>query len=183
MNNRPFILKGKINIIDDCDFLIGSIIKNDNVKEEEKSKYIQVLDDENINLYSNGYKAYIFQNEILDKNLLKKINYCSNIDNYDTLINFDVIEILRNRYIKVLYRDDSSDNVILVTNQCNSNCIMCPDSDLVRSTNYNPNINELIEQIKCIPNDTEHITITGGEPGLLKYDLIKLVRNMQRIFK
>ena len=79
--------------------------------------------------------------------------------------------MIGNGIIRILYRDDSNDNAIVVTNQCNSNCIMCPDSDIVRNTRENPDIKKLIEQVKYIPNDTKHITITGGEPGLLKENL------------
>ena len=82
---------------------------------------------------------------------------------------------MNNKIIRVLYRDDSEDNAIVVTNQCNSNCIMCPDSDAVRNTKENPDIKKLLKQIRCIPDDTKHITITGGEPGLLKENLLKLL--------
>ena len=82
--------------------------------------------------------------------------------------------------IRDRYRDDSEDNVIVVTNQCNSNCIMCPDSDAVRNTKENPDIKKLLEQVRCIPNDTKHITITGGEPGLLRENLIKLLEECKK---
>ena len=62
-----------------------------------------------------------------------------------------------------------------MTMQCNSNCIMCPDSDVVRNTKENPSIKKILEHIKCIPDDTEHITITGGEVGILKEDFIKVL--------
>lgn len=83
--------------------------------------------------------------------------------------------MLGNGVIRILYRDDSNDNAIVVTNQCNSNCIMCPDSDVVRNTKENPSIKKILEHIKCIPDDTEHITITGGEVGILKEDFIKVL--------
>lgn len=110
------------------------------------------------------------------KKLLPNINYGYNIKNFETLINYDVIEMLGNGIIRVLYRDDSNDNAIVVTNQCNSNCIMCPDSDAVRNTKENPSIVKILEQIECIPDDTEHMTITGGEVGMLKGDLVKILK-------
>lgn len=173
MNNRPFILKGNINIKNVDQYIIGKIIKNKNI--EEKENYIQVLDNNSINLFENGYKGYIFETkpENID---LDKINYCYEIQNYETLLDYDVVEIINNRNIRVLYRDDSSDNAIVVTNQCNSNCIMCPDADVVRNTKENPDLKKLIEHIRCIPNDTEHITITGGEPGILKENLITVLQ-------
>lgn len=172
MLDRPFILKGNIHIQDMDNYIIGSIIKNQNV--ENKEKYIQVLDDENINQFQTGYKGYIFESRPQNINL-ENLNYCYGINNYETLINYDVVEIIGNRYIRVLYRDDSEDNAIVVTNQCNSNCIMCPDSDMVRNTKESPSIKKLIEQIRCIPDDTKHITITGGEPGMLRDNIFSVL--------
>lgn len=170
--NRPLILRGNIVVRNIDKYIIGKIIKNANVQDKEN--YIQVLDDENINLFQKGYKGYIFENE--PQNIeLKQINYCNNIKDYETLLSYDVVEIIDDKVIRVLYRDDSEDNAIVVTNQCNSNCIMCPDSDVVRNTKENPDIKKLLEQVKCIPDDTSHITITGGEPGLLRENLLNLL--------
>lgn len=171
--NRPIILRGKIVVQNVDQYIIGKVIKNKNV--ENKKKYIQVLDDSNIELFEKGYLGYIFENKPETINF-ENMNYCYEIKGSETLIDYDVIEIVNNKDIKVLYRDDSEDNAILVTNQCNSNCIMCPDSDFVRNTNENPDIRKILEQISCIPDDTKHITITGGEPGLLKEDLINVLR-------
>lgn len=173
MNKRPFILKGNIFVNNYDEYIIGKIVKNNNV--EDKSIYIQVLDMQHLDLFSEGYKGYIFEDKPINLNL-KNINYCCNINNYETLIDNDVVEIVNNEWIRLLYRDDSDDNAIVVTNQCNSNCIMCPDSDMVRDTKENPNIKKLLEHIRCIPDDTKHITITGGEPGMLKYNLVRLLR-------
>lgn len=171
MNERPFILKGNISLLDE--YIIGKVIVNKNV--EDKEMFIQVLDDEHMDLFEEGYKAYIFQNK---PNLVSnnKLSICYNIKNFETLMNYDVIEIIDNVYIRVLYRDDSNDNAIVVTNQCNSNCIMCPDSDKVRSNKENVSIEKLIEQVRCIPDDTKYLTITGGEPGMLKKDLNTLLK-------
>ncbi len=177
MSNRPLILRGNINIKNMDGYIIGKIIKNKNIVDKEE--YIQLLDDKNINLFEEGYKGYIFEHEPQKINL-KEINYCSNIKDYQTLLDYEVIEIINKKVIRVLYRDDSEDNVIVVTNQCNSNCIMCPDSDAVRNTKENPDIKKLLEQVRCIPNDTKHITITGGEPGLLRENLIKLLEECKK---
>lgn len=173
MINRPLALKGNIIIRNNDKYIIGKIIKNQNI-EDNPSNYIQVLDDENIDKYQKGCKGYIF--ESLPQNVnLNYDSYGYNIKNFETLINYDVIEMFDNGIIRVLYRDDSDDNAIVVTNQCNSNCIMCPDSDVVRNTRENPNIKTILEHIECIPDDTEHITITGGEVGILKGDFIKVL--------
>lgn len=170
MNERPLVLRGNINL--KYDYLIGKIIKNKHT--EDKTNSILVLDNEYLYLYEPGYKAYIF--ESIPKNIeLKNINYCYQIEKYNTLLDHDVVEIIDNDVIKVLYRDDSDDNAIVVTNQCNSNCIMCPDSDYVRNTKDSPYIEKLLEQVRYTPSDTKFITITGGEVGLLKDNLVRLL--------
>ena len=177
MQNRPFILKGNISIKNNDEYIIGKIIKNKNV--EEKQEYIQILDNQNINQYEKGYKGYIFENK--PQNIdIENINICYEVENFNTLIDYDVVEIVNNENIKVLYRDDSEDNAIVVTNQCNSNCIMCPDSDVVRNTKENPDIKKILEQIHCIPDDTKHITITGGEPGILKDNIFKVLSECKK---
>lgn len=171
MENRPLVLTGKI-ILNKKGYIIGKIIKNNNVEQDEKKDYIQVLDSENINLFEQGYKGYIFEEIPKDVEIS---NYAYNISMCRTLMDNDIVEMINNRVIRVLHRNDSDDNAILVTNQCNSNCIMCPDPDVIRNTHESPYIEKLIEQVKYTPKDTMHLTITGGEPGILKWDLIKLV--------
>ena len=53
--------------------------------------------------------------EFLEQNKIKGL--ILDVDN--TLIDYDVVEIINNKNIRVLYRDDSEDNAIVVTNQCN----------------------------------------------------------------
>ena len=168
MENKPNVLAGTINI--HYDYIVGKVIKNGNVSN--KKQYIQVLTENNVDLFEEGYKAYIFEKSYFPKNIE---NYCYNVLNADSLCNYDVIEIIKDKNIRVLYRDESEDNFILVTNQCNSNCIMCPDADSVRNTKEVPNINVIIDHIRAIPDDARHITITGGEPGLIKENLIRII--------
>lgn len=171
MSNRPFFLKSKIVINNSSVSTIGKVIINKNV--EDKSNYIQVLEKESKELFTDGYLGYIFidwcPSEIDDK------NYAINVNCVETLKDYDVVEFDK-EYIHVLYRDDSDDNFIQVTNQCNSNCIMCPDSDFVRNTDKSYDLLRLERIINCIPDDTKNVCITGGEPGILKYDLIKILK-------
>ena len=175
MNNRPFILTGNI-YLSNKEYIIGKVIKNRNV--EDKEKCVQILDNDHTNLFQDGYAGYIFESEPQNVKLNNK-NLGYNIHYFETLIDYDVIEIDKN-YIRVLYRDDSEDNAILVTNQCNSNCIMCPDPDEIRKTNENADVDKLLQLIKCIPDDTNHLTITGGEPGMLKDDLFLVLNECKK---
>lgn len=96
--------------------------------------------------------------------------------------NFDVFEIdcLGNAY--KYYNNQSVDNAILITNQCNSNCVMCPTAESIRQRETNYSADNLIEIIRHFPQDAPHITITGGEPFLLKKDIFKVFNYLKTNF-
>ena len=98
MENRPTILKGLIHI--EKEYIIGKVIKNKNVLN--KCEYIQILDNENINLFEGGYKAYIFEQK---PEYINAKDYCEKVNFIDTLHNFDVIEIIK---------DATTDNDLLI---------------------------------------------------------------------
>lgn len=89
--------------------------------------------------------------------------------------NYDVFEISSFGNAYRCYSNASADNAILVTNKCNSNCVMCPTAELIRRGNEEYTADELIETAKHFPSDATHITITGGEPFLIKKDIFKLL--------
>ena len=84
---------------------------------------------------------------------------------------YDVFEIntLGNAYR--CYDSHSMDNTIVVTNQCNSNCIMCPTAEQVRMTHFSYSSSELIDIVRHFPFNTPYLTITGGEPFMIKKDI------------
>ena len=167
MYSRPLLYKGKSLI--NSDYILGRIVTNNFETCEDKEKSIMIsLDGQ----YVPGYKAYIFKS-IPSK--IENIECIYEVDKIECFINDDIIRISKNGDIRILYRSDSEDNVIFVTNLCNSNCIMCPDSDIVRKKGENVSINELIEYVNYIPKNCKHITITGGEPGMLKKELVMLI--------
>lgn len=157
-------------------YIIGRVVTKNFEQVDNKNQLIMVSEK---NEYVPGYKAYITNDNFkqLDDKIIKS---CYGVKNIEHFIDGDIVRISDDGLIRILYRIDSDDNVIFVTNQCNSNCIMCPDSDLVRKNGENVSIEELIEYIDYIPKDCKHLTITGGEPGLLKDNLIILLRECQK---
>ena len=73
-----------------------------------------------------------------------------------------------------------SSALVYVTNQCNSNCIMCPDSVKLRTRPNEVTRGNLLEQISEINPEAEHVDITGGEPTLLKEQLPELIEAVFR---
>lgn len=86
----------------------------------------------------------------------------------------DIFEVSPNGKFIRIYDSNSEDNVILITNSCNSNCVMCPTPETIRKNGYIYTTETIFEILKHIPPDTPHLTITGGEPFLIKKDMFKI---------
>jgi His-Xaa-Ser system radical SAM maturase HxsC len=74
-----------------------------------------------------------------------------------------------------LYRKGSPHNFILVTDQCNSFCLMC--SQPPRQVDDFDRIGEHLRLIDLIASETREIGVTGGEPTLFKDDFLRLVEH------
>ncbi|OAA91087.1 His-Xaa-Ser system radical SAM maturase HxsC [Clostridium ljungdahlii] len=172
---RPLFLKGKIG---QGSYSLVSVCKNEE-SLDKKHKAKVILKNKT---FIKGYDAYVFQSENVQEKImnylkLNNIPYICGIDEIDTLVDKDVIEMDTDRStIKVLYRANSTDNVLMLTNKCNNNCIMCPDSLKVRTENKNISLSILKKYIELIDKEVKFLCITGGEPTLLKKDFIEIVR-------
>lgn len=76
--------------------------------------------------------------------------------------------------INVLYRHEANSNSFLVTERCNSFCIMC--SQPPRDINDHYLVDDMLEALPLIHPETHEIGITGGEPTLLGDDFIKMIQ-------
>jgi sulfatase maturation enzyme AslB (radical SAM superfamily) len=138
--------------------LLVSIAKNETALKE--------LSEENKNiLYQSlsGYIIFPFEHKLENLDI-------TTIELLDSLSNFDVIEMYGDSNFRVLFNSSSNDNALVVTNKCNSNCIMCPCSETYRKKDCNETIEHLCKIIEYIPTDTRFLTITGGEPTLINKD-------------
>lgn len=86
----------------------------------------------------------------------------------------DVIRIADSGAINVIYRRHANTNSLLVTERCNSFCVMC--SQPPRAINDDYLIDEYLLALPLIDRSTPEIGITGGEPTLLGDRFLKLVR-------
>lgn len=135
-----------------------------------------------------GYKAYILPESIPEEYAKNIASHCPNasilygVSGTEVLENYDVIEVQETGIVRIVYKDASTDNVLFITNKCNSNCIMCPDADSNRRRDIGARINYLNQLIELIPSDVPHLTITGGEPTLIKWELIKLLEHCRERF-
>lgn len=81
------------------------------------------------------------------------------------------------RAIRVLYRKNSRHNSLLVTERCNHYCIMC--SQPPRKIDDSYIVDELLEAIPLMSQETASIGITGGEPTLLGPRFLDILRALK----
>jgi His-Xaa-Ser system radical SAM maturase HxsC len=92
---------------------------------------------------------------------------------FEYLSDGDVVSIHPSGFVRTLYRRASPHNFILVTDQCNSFCLMC--SQPPRQVNDFDRIREHLRLVDLIDPETRELGITGGEPTLFKEDFLRLV--------
>jgi His-Xaa-Ser system radical SAM maturase HxsC len=85
----------------------------------------------------------------------------------------DVVAVEPNGFVRVLYRRASPHNFILVTEQCNSLCLMC--SQPPRAIDDSGRLGEHFRLIDLIDPSTEELGITGGEPTLFRDGFLELI--------
>jgi His-Xaa-Ser system radical SAM maturase HxsC len=76
--------------------------------------------------------------------------------------------------LRVLYRRNSNHNSLLVTERCNSYCLMCSQPPKKVDDSYL--VRELLQAIPLMDRGTRELGITGGEPALLGVELVSLIR-------
>ena len=91
----------------------------------------------------------------------------------------DIVRFVPRRgEVFVLYRRSSRFNALLLTERCNSNCVMCSqppkdrdDSDL---------LDAILDGIPLMSAETAELGITGGEPMLLGERLFQVIADCKR---
>jgi len=93
------------------------------------------------------------------------------------LLDGDVVRITPAGHIKVIYRKSANINFLLVTERCNSFCIMC--SQPPRDVDDSYLVEDYMQAIPLFDRATREIVITGGEPTLLGERFFDLCRALK----
>jgi His-Xaa-Ser system radical SAM maturase HxsC len=90
----------------------------------------------------------------------------------------DVVVLHPRGHIRTLFRPDSDYNALLVTERCNSFCLMCSQPPINRDDSELVDIN--LETIRLMNPAPRSLGITGGEPTLLGEGLFRILRELDR---
>ena len=95
----------------------------------------------------------------------------------DYLSEGDVIKVSPSGAISTIYRRHANVNFLLVTERCNSFCVMC--SQPPRDVDDDYLIDDYLRAIRLFDQSTPELMITGGEPTLLGDRFVGLVRSIK----
>jgi len=93
--------------------------------------------------------------------------------NDDDVLVFDT----KSKRTRVLYRTNSPNNYILLTERCNHYCLMC--SQPPKNIDDSFLINEAMELVDYLPRELSNFGLTGGEPTLYGNQLITLINKFK----
>lgn len=114
----------------------------------------------------NKGRAVLYLNEntatLIYENEMKKYT----VSESDNFRENDTVFINKYGNCQLLFCYSEYSQTIIITNRCNSNCIMCPYTSHFRAHTTDCADDFLMNQINYLPSHTEQLTITGGEPTL-----------------
>ena len=95
----------------------------------------------------------------------------------------DIIQVDKNGLVLILWdkKLNPHDATLFITNQCNANCIMCPQPPKKDEYSFLKSNATILNYLKNEP--IEYIGITGGEPTLKQEDLVVLLKKSQIFFR
>lgn len=150
------------------------ITTNANIPDVLKKKYAYLVQD---NTVVDGFSHYLVFKNYAEKykDTLKTKSYTIISSDFSYLSNNDIIRLNADRNtMRVLFREKSNHNSILVTERCNHYCLMCSQPPKLRDDSYL--LDEIEQLIPLIPRSTQEIGFTGGEPTTNRERFLKILR-------
>lgn len=102
-------------------------------------------------------------------------NFIQLPERFDYLSADDVLRLSPNgERVNVIWRHDSVQNSVLLTERCDHYCLMC--SQPPKDANDDALLDDAFDLVRLLPPHTSEIGFTGGEPTLYGGRLIELLR-------
>ena len=99
---------------------------------------------------------------------------CENQSFLNAIEENDVIYIDKGGMAECIYQSKNRSLDIIATMHCNSNCVMCPIKEEARQIEEDAYLEWVKAFIAVLPDDIRYICITGGEPTLIRRELLDL---------
>lgn len=128
----------------------------------------------------SGFRLYVFVSEdgIGVSHLINSNPAVVLPPSFGYLGEADVIRISpRRQGVRTLYRNSVRFNAILLTERCNSYCLMCSQPPKVNDDSWI--VEETLRLIPLIERSAAELCFSGGEPTLLGSGLIKILRSTE----
>jgi len=119
----------------------------------------------------NKDTTYFLYDNSKDK-INKNKNYFKLIGSSLQIKNHDIVLIQTSGNGTLLYENGKDDNTLIVTHNCNNECIMCSQPPRHEEDNY---LSMNLKIVNLIKNQPNYLCISGGEPTIKWSDFIKLV--------
>lgn len=153
---------------------ILKVTKNNNLPIAIRNKYVLLVSDNGFDSQNWGLIASSIVNfkNSLNVEFVFLDSELSYLDEEDVIVYYP-----NENRIKVSYRKKANANHFLITENCNSFCIMC--SQPPRNIDDSYLIKEILKTIPLINKDTVEIGITGGEPTLVGDGFFKIIEKLK----
>lgn len=141
--------------------IVGRVTRDPNKSDD---KYIFLCEEELPETLSRKFRGVLAKRNLSQYNL--PFPTVSGVPTFEHLEEEDIVAVGSDGGINTLYRVNSFHNVLLATERCNSNCLMC--SQPPRDRNDIPHLHSIHQKlIPLIPKDCIELGISGGEPTLM----------------
>jgi len=170
--------KSKVNNFDKS-FIIATVSSSRiNFKRNVQTAYIGETDK-----FTFGHSIFLSNLPNIVKNMQNRpLVYDIEESFFQYLQDGDVIAIYQNGTIHIIWDKNlnKNDATLFMTNQCNANCIMCPQPPKKDEHSFYEINKSMLNYIA--DKNIYWISITGGEPTLKSVELLSLLRYSQKLF-
>jgi His-Xaa-Ser system radical SAM maturase HxsC len=132
-----------------------------------------IVDARMANLFSGDWDGYAGAIRVSGDEGEIPLPTISRLANLEYLSDGDVVLMLPNGRVNVLYRRASPHNTILTTERCNSLCLMC--SQPPKDVDDSHRVGEILRLVELVDPACHELGISGGEPALLGQDLLRII--------
>jgi len=135
----------------------------------ERSRYILISD--SLDFHSLAYKGCVVSS---DKGNFYHPDHIYHTNNLTKIHEGDIIKIYPSGKIEVLWESNSNQNVLFLTENCNCQCVICPQPPSnINSDIFINDTNNVLDLLQG--KEVTDICLTGGEPSLVGENFFKIL--------